>query len=80
MERGAQSKVAFKEQNNLVQWKQHGEVASASVNTVELERKQIQELIRDSGYELWDIFNMDETGLFYGYTPVSTFLTQLEAN
>jgi hypothetical protein len=45
-------------------------VASASVNTVELERKWIQELLRDSGYELYDIFNMDENGLFYGYASL----------
>ena len=63
----------FKERNNLMQRKRHGEAASASVDTVELERKRVQELIRDSGYELRDIFNMDETGLFYGYAPVSAF-------
>lgn len=61
----------FKERNNLMQRKQHGEAASASADTVELERKRIQELIGDSGYELRDIFNMDETGLFYGYAPGS---------
>jgi hypothetical protein len=66
----------FKERNNLMQQKQHGEAASASAGTVELERKRVQELIRDSGYELQDIFNMDETGLFYGYTPVTSFPTE----
>ena len=34
--------------------------------TLERERKQIQELISKYGYKLWDIFNMDETGLFMG--------------
>jgi hypothetical protein len=51
--------------------KQHGEAGSSDVGTVEWERKRIQELIKKYGY----IFNMDETGLFYGYLPISLFLT-----
>jgi hypothetical protein len=31
----------------------------------ENERTRMQELTRTSGYQLKDIFNMDETGLFY---------------
>jgi hypothetical protein len=37
------------------------------IETVEGERQRIQELIKTYGYEPRDIFNMDETGLFYGY-------------
>jgi hypothetical protein len=65
----------FKDRNGLREMKRHGEAASADVGTVEWERKRIQELIRKYGYELRDIFNMDETGLFYGYLPISLFLT-----
>ena len=47
--------------------KRHGEAASANAETVEKERERIQDLIAKYGYELRDIFNMDETGLFYAY-------------
>lgn len=60
----------FKERNGLKELKRHGEATSSSAETVERERKQIQEFIMEWGYELWDIFNMDETGLFYGYAPI----------
>jgi Tc5 transposase DNA-binding domain len=63
----------FKARNGLKDIKRHGEAASASVDTVEQERKRIQELIKKYGYELRDIFNMDETGLFYAYVPISHF-------
>ncbi|KAG2354157.1 hypothetical protein BDR07DRAFT_1494994 [Suillus spraguei] len=33
------------------------------------EQQHIRELIKKHGYELRDIFNMDETGLFYGMPP-----------
>jgi Tc5 transposase DNA-binding domain len=60
---------SFKDRHGLKEMKQHGEAASASADTMEKERKRIQELIVKYGYELCDIFNMNETGLFYGYTP-----------
>lgn len=60
---------SFKDRHGLKEMKRHGEAASASADTVEKERKRIQELIVKYGYELHDIFNMDETGLFYGYAP-----------
>jgi hypothetical protein len=64
---------SFKRRNGLKEWKRHGEAASADMchmSTVERERQRIQELIKKYGYELRDIFNMDETGLFYGYVPI----------
>ena len=36
---------------------------------VETERECLKELIEAKGYRQKDIFNMDETGLFYGYVP-----------
>jgi hypothetical protein len=33
--------------------------------------KEEMELIEKYGYKLCNIFNMDETGLFYGYAPIS---------
>ncbi len=65
----------FKERNGLKEMKRHGEAASANADTVETERKRIQELIKKYGYRLRDIFNMDETGLFYGYVLMSLLLT-----
>ena len=68
----------FKERNGLKEMKQHGEAASANAlaDTVEQERKRIQELIKRYGYRLHDIFNMDETGLFYGYVLMPLLLTR----
>jgi len=60
----------FKDRNGLKETRRHGEAGSARVETVERERKRMQELIKKYGYELRDIFNMDETGLFYGYAPM----------
>ena len=57
----------FKDRNGLKQLKRHGEAGSANSETVEKERKRVQNLIGMSGYECRDIFNMDETSLFYGY-------------
>ena len=53
----------------LKEVKRHGEAALSSVETVEKERKQVQEIIEKYGYELQNILNMDETGLFYGCAP-----------
>jgi Tc5 transposase DNA-binding domain/Helix-turn-helix domain (DUF4817) len=63
---------SFKNRHGLKEMKRHGEAASSSA---EKERKRIQELIIKYGYRLCDIFNMDETGLFYGYAPIPSFPT-----
>jgi hypothetical protein len=63
----------FKARNSLKDIKRHSKAASASIDTMEQERNRIQELIKKYGYELYDIFNMDETGLFYAYIPISYF-------
>src|SRR6266851_2670220 len=55
----------FKDRNGLREWKQHGEAASANNKMVEQEQTRIQNLIKDGQYQLRDIYNMDETGLFY---------------
>lgn len=53
--------------NGLKEFKRHGDAASSDAKTIDDERKRVQELINKYGYKLRDIFNMDETGLFYGY-------------
>jgi hypothetical protein len=50
----------------LHEFKRHGEAASASPEVVEEERKRVRELIEKGGFKARDIYNMDETGLFYG--------------
>lgn len=57
----------FKDRNGLREWRRHGEAASATSETVEQEQMRIQNLIKEGQYQLRDIYNMDETGLFYGY-------------
>ena len=45
--------------------KRHGEAASASTEAIEKERHRIQNIIEQMGLAARDVFNMDETGLFY---------------
>ncbi|GAW02276.1 DDE-domain-containing protein [Lentinula edodes] len=59
----------FKARNGLKEFKQHGEAASADPTVVDAERARLRELLKKYGYPLRDIFNMDETGLFYGLPP-----------
>ena len=45
--------------------KRHREAASACPEAIEKERNRIQNIIKESGLAAKDVFNMDETGLFY---------------
>ena len=56
----------YKKRNGLKVFKQHGEAGAINSYNVDKERGQLRELFREYSYQLWDIFNMDETGLFYG--------------
>jgi hypothetical protein len=51
----------------LKELKQHGEVDSADPADIEADKKHIQKLIMNEGYHPKDIFNVDETGLFWVY-------------
>ena len=55
----------FKAWCGLRNFRHHGEAGSAAPADVEHECDRIWELIKRSGYWLKDIFNMDETGLFW---------------
>ena len=57
----------FKDRNGLKELKRYGEAASADPERVVHKRQRIQGLIQEQGYRLKDIFNMDETGLFYAW-------------
>jgi len=69
----------FKKRNRLKEFKWHGEASSATSEAVKKERKWIKELIAKYGFQLKDIFNMDETGLFYGYVPFLQTILRLRA-
>ena len=64
----------FKGRHGLKGLKRYGEAASANPEVVIEEQCRIQKLIKEQGYQLRDIFNMDETGLFYACVPLSHLL------
>lgn len=55
----------FKQRHGLGQVKKHGEDASVDDAVVAAAIPQLKELLKE--YDLRDIYNMDETGLFYRY-------------
>jgi len=66
----------YKARNGLKEFKRHGEASSVSEQTVKKERERMQTIIKEGSYKLGDIFNMDETGLFYGYVATDSFPTK----
>lgn len=66
--------ACFKKRNGLREFKRHGEAGSADLGAVAHERNRIQKLLEEKGYNLKDIFNMDETGLFYAYVLLNRLL------
>ncbi len=56
---------SFKKRCGLKEFKQHGEAGSANPDDVVADRKRVQDLLLKDNYALKDIFNMDETGLFW---------------
>jgi hypothetical protein len=54
---------SFKKRHQLKSYRKHGEAASVDPIAVESEVERVQKITED--YELKNIFNMDETGLFY---------------
>ena len=54
----------FKEWNGLKDWKKHSEAGSQRVATADVKRKQVQEICLL--FKLCNIYNLDETGLFWG--------------
>ncbi|CAG8626907.1 984_t:CDS:2, partial [Paraglomus occultum] len=55
----------FKKRHGLKQIKKHGEAASADTVAILKTIPELKEILKS--YDLKDIFNMDETGLFYRY-------------
>ncbi|GBC34409.2 tigger transposable element-derived protein 6-like [Rhizophagus irregularis DAOM 181602=DAOM 197198] len=57
----------FKKRHNLSCYLKQGEAASAPLEKLDEFRKELQDLIR--GYSLDDVFNCDETGLYWKMEP-----------
>ncbi len=57
----------LKDRHDLRSIKRHREAASVDAKTVAAEREHIHKIIKERGFQPRDIYNMDETGLFYQY-------------
>src|SRR4051795_9444457 len=60
----------FKHRNNLHTFKISGEAGSAPINEISQMRAELQEILAE--YELKDIWNCDETALFWRLEPCKT--------
>jgi hypothetical protein len=67
----------FKKWNSLRRYQLHGEASSAPLDSLPGERIKLQELL--SQYQPEDIYNADETGLFYRMLPHQTLAKQAVA-
>jgi hypothetical protein len=66
----------FKRRYNIKEYKQHGEGASAEVNTLSAIQQMDNLRLECSNYRPCDIFNMDETGLFWKLQPDRSLATK----
>jgi Tc5 transposase DNA-binding domain len=64
----------FKTRNGLKQHRIHGQSGDAQMTGIE-ERMQILQT-KISGYNYDDVYNMDETGLFYNFAPDKTIASR----
>lgn len=56
---------AFKKQCSLKEFKCHREAGSVNPDDIEADLKRVQNIIARGKYKFKDVFNMDETGLFW---------------
>ncbi|XP_018099221.1 tigger transposable element-derived protein 1-like [Xenopus laevis] len=68
----------FKERANLHNIKVQGEAASASVHAASDYSKILEDIINEGGYLPEQIFNVDETGLFWKIMPERTYISKDE--
>ena len=64
----------FKKRRGIKLRERHGESASVCAESVESGRDKLKELLKD--YQLKDIYNMDETGLFFRLEPNKTLASK----
>lgn len=68
----------FKKRTGIHSVVRHGEAASSDVNAAEAYIKTFSELIEAKGYIPQQVFNCDETGLFWKKMPNRTYITAEE--
>ena len=64
----------FKSRNGIRKRKQHGEAALANIEGAEDRMVELRVIVQP--YPLRDVYNMDETGLFWKATPDTTLATE----
>ena len=67
---------AFCKRNAFRKFRQHGESGDAPINTPEVQAALAAIKVEIASYEPKDVYNMDETGLFYNMPPDSTIARQ----
>lgn len=65
---------SFKKRNNLRHVRLHGEANSAPLSILPEERDRLQQIIGE--YDLENVYNADETSLFYKMPPNTTLATE----
>ena len=65
----------FKKRHNIKEYKLHGEGGSADIHNEDAVKQMDNLRAECSGYALRDIFNMDETGLFWKLQPDRSLAT-----
>ena len=68
----------FKKRSGIHSVIRHGEASSADVKGAENFIKEFEKLIHEEGYVPHQVFNCDETGLFWKKMPRRTFITAEE--
>ena len=69
----------FKQRYKLVYVKMNGEKCSADTSAVPEFIEKFRRIIEDGGYQLHQVYNVDETGAIWKQTATSTFVPELLA-
>lgn len=68
----------FRRRHNISSKKICGEILSADLEAVEPFRKKLNDVIKNEGYQLSQIYNFDETSLFWRNLPDNTQASKAE--
>ena len=70
--------MRFKAWVNYHNLKVHGEAVSRDEEAASEFLKALAEIIREEGYSAYQVFNVDETGLFWKHIPKHTYIAKEE--